>query len=111
MPFLDTVPEEGMFKIVFGTFLPDVELINITTDSAVMTLAEATANGFDIQEHVFPNGSKAFRLQVPFSHPTAVKGVWFILLWNHHQILMYLGPNGQHCNGLFKCVATTESQC
>ncbi|XP_031437599.1 uncharacterized protein LOC105908976 isoform X2 [Clupea harengus] len=69
-----TVPEEGMFKIVFGTFLPDVELINITTDSAVMTLAEATANGFDIQEHVFPNGSKAFRLQVPFSHPTAVKG-------------------------------------
>ncbi|KAL2082672.1 hypothetical protein ACEWY4_022490 [Coilia grayii] len=67
-------PEEGVFKVIVGTFLPDVELMNITTESGVMTTAEAITSGFDIQQYALSNGSKVFSLQVPFSHPTASKG-------------------------------------
>ncbi|XP_041951703.1 uncharacterized protein LOC121711898 [Alosa sapidissima] len=70
-----TVPEEGVFKMVLGTFLPDVELTNITIDSAEMTVLEAAANGFDIRQHGFPNGSKAFSLEVPFTHPAVIKEI------------------------------------
>lgn len=68
-----TVPEEGKFRIILGTFLPDVDLINITTGSAVMTVSQAAANGFDIQQHIFPNGSIAFNLEVPFTQPAVIK--------------------------------------
>lgn len=72
---LDTVPEEGKFRMILGTFLPDVDLINITAGSAVMTVSQAAANGFDIQQHIFPNGSIAFSLEVPFTQPAVIKEV------------------------------------
>lgn len=64
-----------MFDVVLGTFLYDVELVNITFSSGVLTLAEANMRGFNIQEQRFQNGSKTFRLQVPFSDSFVVKTV------------------------------------
>nr|XP_055041376.1 zona pellucida protein AX 1 [Misgurnus anguillicaudatus] len=62
-----------VFDVLLGVFLYDVELVNITFSGGVLTVAEATARGFSIQEQRFQNGSKAFRLQVPFSDPFVVK--------------------------------------
>jgi len=56
-----------MFDVLLGPFLYDVELVNLTFPTGVLTLAEANLRGFNIQEQRFQNGSKAFRLQVPFS--------------------------------------------
>lgn len=64
-----------MFDVLLGSFLPDVELVNITFSTTVLTVAEATARGFIIQEHRFQNGSKAILLQVPFSDPFVIKTV------------------------------------
>lgn len=64
-----------MFDVLLGTFLFDVELVNITFSGGVLTVAEANQRGFNIQEQRFQNGSKAFRLQVPFSDLFVVKTV------------------------------------
>lgn len=70
-----TVAEDRVFDLVLRTFLHDVMLVNITFDNDVMTVSEANARGFNVQEHRFPNGSKAFSLQVPFSDPVVLKSV------------------------------------
>ncbi|XP_067097631.1 uncharacterized protein [Osmerus mordax] len=62
----NAVPEERLFEILLGTFLPDVELINITFNTGVFSVAECNVKGFDVKEHRFPNGSKSFYLKVPF---------------------------------------------
>ncbi|XP_042359781.1 zona pellucida protein AX 1 [Plectropomus leopardus] len=62
----DTVPEARVFSVHLGTFLHDVELMNITFSTGVLTVEESNARGFTVQEHRFPNGSKSFSLQVPF---------------------------------------------
>lgn len=64
-----------MFDVLLGPFLYDVELVNLTSSAEVLTLAEASMRGFNIQEQRFQNGSKAFRLQVPFSDSFVVKTV------------------------------------
>ncbi|XP_066532751.1 zona pellucida protein AX 1 [Hoplias malabaricus] len=69
----NTVAEKGCFDILLGTFLHDVELMNITFSTGVLTVEEASARGFNVQQHGFPNGSKAFTIQVPFSDPVVVK--------------------------------------
>uniref|UniRef100_A0AAR2IJ64 ZP domain-containing protein n=1 Tax=Pygocentrus nattereri TaxID=42514 RepID=A0AAR2IJ64_PYGNA len=69
----NTVAELGFFNMLLGTFLHDVELINITSSTGVMTLAEANVRGFNVQQHGFSNGSKAFTIQVPFSDPVVLK--------------------------------------
>lgn len=68
-----TVPEEHVFDLVLGTFLYDVMLVNITFTTGVLTVTEANARGFNVQEHRFPNGSKTFSLRVPFSNPVVLK--------------------------------------
>ncbi|XP_036406036.1 zona pellucida protein AX 1 [Megalops cyprinoides] len=70
----ETVPEQRIFRFSVGTFLPDVELVNITFATGVLSVAEANARGFNVQEYSFSNGSKGFRLQVPFSDPVVLKG-------------------------------------
>ncbi|XP_046888632.1 uncharacterized protein LOC124475835 [Hypomesus transpacificus] len=62
----NAVPEERSFEILLGTFLPDVELINITFNTGLFSVAECNSKGFDVKEHRFPNGSKSFSLKVPF---------------------------------------------
>ncbi|TRZ00496.1 hypothetical protein DNTS_004526 [Danionella cerebrum] len=72
--FVDlTDVEQRMFIVVLGTFLQDVELVNLTFSSGVLTVDEAIARGFNVQEQLFQNGSKAFRFQVPFSDPFVVR--------------------------------------
>uniref|UniRef100_A0A4W5MP96 Zona pellucida protein AX 1 n=1 Tax=Hucho hucho TaxID=62062 RepID=A0A4W5MP96_9TELE len=69
----NSVPEQRVFDILLGTFLHDVELINITFTTRVLTVAECNARGFDVQEHRFANSSKTFSLRVPFSDEVVLK--------------------------------------
>ncbi|KAF4099816.1 zona pellucida protein AX 1 [Onychostoma macrolepis] len=72
--FVDfTDAEQRMFDVLLGPFLYDTELVNITFSTGVLTVAEANARGINIQEQRFQNGSKAFRLQVPFSDAFVVR--------------------------------------
>ncbi|XP_016353310.1 zona pellucida protein AX 1 isoform X4 [Sinocyclocheilus anshuiensis] len=66
--FVDfTDVDQRVFDVLLGPFLYDIELVNITFSTGVLTVAEVNARGINIQEQRFQNGSKAFRLQVPFS--------------------------------------------
>ncbi|XP_016086354.1 zona pellucida protein AX 1 [Sinocyclocheilus grahami] len=66
--FVDfTDVDQRVFDVLLGPFLYDVELVNITFSTGVLTVAEANARGINMQEQRFENGSKAFRLQVPFT--------------------------------------------
>ncbi|XP_031437603.1 uncharacterized protein LOC116223787 [Clupea harengus] len=69
----NTVPEERVFDVLLGTFLPDVMLMNMTFATVVLTVAEANARGFNVQEKRFPHGYKGFSLQVPFSDSVVLK--------------------------------------
>ncbi|XP_020351505.1 uncharacterized protein LOC109900224 isoform X1 [Oncorhynchus kisutch] len=69
----NTVHEQRVFDILLGIFLHDVELINITFTTRVLTVAECNARGFDVQEHHFANGSKTFSIRVPFSDELVLK--------------------------------------
>ncbi|KAI7800167.1 zona pellucida protein AX 1 [Triplophysa rosa] len=62
-----------VFDVLLGSFLYDVEFVNITFSTGVLTVAEATARGVIIQEHRLQNGSKTIRLQVPFSDLFVIK--------------------------------------
>ncbi|RXN26748.1 zona pellucida sperm-binding 2-like isoform X2 [Labeo rohita] len=64
-----TQPKQKVFDILLGYFLPDVELLNITFGSELLTVSEVLIKGIGLQEHSFPNDTKAFALQVPFSEP------------------------------------------
>nr|CAM15635.1 novel protein containing zona pellucida-like domains (si:dkeyp-50f7.2) [Danio rerio] len=68
-----TVVEQRIFDVVLGPFLHDVELVNITFSGVVLTVIEANARGFNIQDQVFQNGSKSFRLNVPFTDTLVVR--------------------------------------
>lgn len=69
------MPEERVFDVLLGTFLPDVMLMNMTFATVVLTVAEANARGFNVQEKRFPHGYKGFSLQVPFSDSVVLKSV------------------------------------
>uniref|UniRef100_A0A8C8CUY4 Zona pellucida protein AX 1 n=1 Tax=Oncorhynchus tshawytscha TaxID=74940 RepID=A0A8C8CUY4_ONCTS len=69
----NTVHEQRVFDILLGIFLHDVELMNITFTTRVLTVAECNARGFDVQEHHFANGSKTFSIRVPFSDELVLK--------------------------------------
>ncbi|MGH0162575.1 UNVERIFIED_CONTAM: hypothetical protein FKN15_043105 [Acipenser sinensis] len=65
----NTVPKARVFNVTQGTFLPDVELGKIIVGPETLTVPEANLKGYNVQEHVFPNGSKTYTLQVPFEDP------------------------------------------
>ncbi|TSR99429.1 Zona pellucida sperm-binding protein 2 [Bagarius yarrelli] len=65
--------EAESFQITLGSFLFDVELLNITLATGVMTVEQANGRGYNVQEHVFPNGSKTFSMDIPFSDPAVLK--------------------------------------
>ncbi|XP_034018464.1 zona pellucida protein AX 1 [Thalassophryne amazonica] len=62
----NTIPEDRIFSVVLGPFLPDVMLRNITFSTETLSIEECSARGFLVQEHKAINGSKLFSLQVPF---------------------------------------------
>ncbi|MGH0177052.1 UNVERIFIED_CONTAM: hypothetical protein FKN15_001864 [Acipenser sinensis] len=76
-PFVinNTVPKDRVFNVTLGIFLPDVDVVDITFGLETLTVPEANLKGYNIQEHVFPNGSKTYTLQVPFEDPDVKKEV------------------------------------
>uniref|UniRef100_A0A3Q4AHM8 ZP domain-containing protein n=1 Tax=Mola mola TaxID=94237 RepID=A0A3Q4AHM8_MOLML len=64
---------DRMFRVQLGTFLPDVELRNITFSTGVLTVEECLARGFNVQELRFPNETKSFSLQVSFDSDVVLK--------------------------------------
>uniref|UniRef100_A0A4W5P5K7 Zona pellucida protein AX 2 n=1 Tax=Hucho hucho TaxID=62062 RepID=A0A4W5P5K7_9TELE len=71
---LDAVPEQAVFMLELGTFNLDVELLNITFPTMVLTVAECNTRGFNVQEErSLDNTLKTFRMEVPFSDPVVFK--------------------------------------
>ncbi|XP_039423832.1 zona pellucida sperm-binding protein 2-like [Corvus cornix cornix] len=69
----NTVPEERLFNVAFGHFLPDVSLVAIAIGNVPFTLREAQHHGFSIYETPFSNGTKEFILEVSFDDPYVLK--------------------------------------
>ncbi|NXP78638.1 ZP2 protein, partial [Ramphastos sulfuratus] len=61
-----------LMNVTVGTFLPDVELVNLTIEEAVVAVPEAVQHGYLIDEIRYPNGSKAYVIRVPLD-VTSVK--------------------------------------
>ncbi|NXF93269.1 ZP2 protein, partial [Eubucco bourcierii] len=61
-----------LMNVTVGTFLPDVELVNLTIEEANVAVPEAVQHGYLIDEIRYPNGSKAYVIGVPFD-ATSVK--------------------------------------
>ncbi|NXX39492.1 ZP2 protein, partial [Tricholaema leucomelas] len=61
-----------LMNVTVGTFLPDVELVNLTIEEATVAVPEAVQHGYLIDEIRYPNGSKAYVIQVPLD-VTSVK--------------------------------------
>ncbi|KAI7800027.1 hypothetical protein IRJ41_022789, partial [Triplophysa rosa] len=64
-----------MFDVLLGYYLPDVQLWNITFGSELLSVSEVIHKGFILQEHSFPNGTRAFSLQVSFFDPNVQKNL------------------------------------
>ncbi|KAF1611575.1 Zona pellucida sperm-binding protein 2, partial [Eudyptes chrysolophus] len=62
-----------LMNVTVGTFLPDVELVNLTIDGATVAVPEAVQHGYLTYEIRYANGSKAYVIQVPFDAPSIKK--------------------------------------
>ncbi|XP_043920830.1 uncharacterized protein LOC122796430 [Protopterus annectens] len=62
----NTIPDTKIFNVTVGPFLGDVQLINITVGTQILTIDDARLNGYSIDFEKYPNGSIAFVLKVPF---------------------------------------------
>lgn len=71
------MPEERLFIVAFGHFLPDVSLVAIAVGNVPFSLREAQHHGFKIYETPFSNGTKAFILEVSFDDPYVLKEVGY----------------------------------
>ncbi|PKK33590.1 putative LOC102083981 [Columba livia] len=69
----NTLPEERLFNIAFGHFLPDVSLVAIAIGNVPFTLREAQHHGFRIYETPISNRMKEFILEVSFDDPYVLK--------------------------------------
>ncbi|XP_069706556.1 zona pellucida sperm-binding protein 2-like isoform X1 [Phaenicophaeus curvirostris] len=69
----NTLPEERLFNVAFGHFLPDVSLVAVAIGNVPFTLREAQRHGFRIYETPFSNRTKGFTLEVSFDDPYVLK--------------------------------------
>ncbi|NXP79553.1 ZP2 protein, partial [Ramphastos sulfuratus] len=69
----NTLPEERLFHVALGHFLPDVSLVAITIGNVPFTLREAQHHGFKIYETPFSNRMKGFILEISFDDPYVLK--------------------------------------
>ncbi|NXJ81383.1 ZP2 protein, partial [Trogon melanurus] len=69
----NTLPEERLFNVAFGHFLPDVSLVAIAVGNVPFTLREAQRQGFKIYETPFSNRTKGFTLEISFDDPYVLK--------------------------------------
>nr|XP_009935723.1 PREDICTED: zona pellucida sperm-binding protein 2-like [Opisthocomus hoazin] len=59
-----------LMNVTVGTFLPDVELVNFTIEGETLAVPEAVQHGYLTYEIRHANGSKAYRIQIPFDAPS-----------------------------------------
>ncbi|XP_075450959.1 uncharacterized protein LOC142492168 isoform X2 [Ascaphus truei] len=69
----DTIPLTKIFNVTIGTFLPDVELVNLTIGPVTLPVQESVKLGYTIFSVTHPNGSVTFVLKVPFGAPNVKK--------------------------------------
>ncbi|NXM47442.1 ZP2 protein, partial [Gymnorhina tibicen] len=62
-----------LMNVTVGTFLPDVELVNLTFEGVDVSASEAVQHGYLIHRARYANGSKAFVIQVPLDAPSVKK--------------------------------------
>ncbi|KAM9297930.1 uncharacterized protein RDI95_000849 [Morus bassanus] len=62
-----------LMNVTVGTFLPDVELVNLTIEGATVAVPEAVQHGYLTYDIRYANGSKAYVIQVPFDVPSIKK--------------------------------------
>ncbi|NWX57840.1 ZP2 protein, partial [Promerops cafer] len=62
-----------LMNVTVGTFLPDVELVNLTIEGVVVAVPEAVQHGYLIHRTRYANGSKAYVIQVPLDAPSVKK--------------------------------------
>ncbi|NXK53745.1 ZP2 protein, partial [Chauna torquata] len=62
-----------LMNVTVGTFLLDVELVNLTIEGATVTVPEAVQRGYLIYETRYANESKAYVIQAPFDAPSIKK--------------------------------------
>lgn len=75
MFLLDSNLTARLMNVTVGTFLPDVELVNLTIEAATVAVPEAVQRGYLIDEIRYPNGSKAYVIQVPLDVTSVKKEV------------------------------------
>ncbi|NXE94324.1 ZP2 protein, partial [Menura novaehollandiae] len=62
-----------LMNVAVGTFLPDVELVNLTTEGVTVSVPEAVQHGYLIHRTRYANGSQAYIIQVPLDAPSLKK--------------------------------------
>ncbi|RMC17210.1 hypothetical protein DUI87_05787 [Hirundo rustica rustica] len=62
-----------LMNVTVGTFLPDVELVNLTIEGVAVAVPEAVQHGYLIHRTRYANGSKAYVVEVPLDAPSVKK--------------------------------------
>ncbi|NXM73255.1 ZP2 protein, partial [Serilophus lunatus] len=62
-----------LMNVTVGTFLPDVELVNLTIEDVTVAIPEAVQHGYLIYRTRYANRSKAYVIQVPLDTPSVKK--------------------------------------
>ncbi|NXB71988.1 ZP2 protein, partial [Donacobius atricapilla] len=62
-----------LMNVTVGTFLPDVELVNLTIEGVPVAVPEAVQHGYLIHRTRYANGSKAYVIEVPLDAPSIKK--------------------------------------
>ncbi|XP_052666298.1 uncharacterized protein LOC128152238 [Harpia harpyja] len=62
-----------LMNVTVGTFLPDVDLVNLTIEGAAVAVPEAVQHGYLTYEIRYANGSKAYIIQAPLDAPSIKK--------------------------------------
>ncbi|KAM6279768.1 uncharacterized protein LJ264_002168 [Porphyrio hochstetteri] len=62
-----------IMSVTVGTFLPDVDLVNLTIEGTTLTVPKAVQHGYLTYKTRYVNGSKDYIIQVPFDAPSIKK--------------------------------------
>ncbi|NXF05776.1 ZP2 protein, partial [Smithornis capensis] len=62
-----------LMNVTVGTFLSDVELVNLTFEKVTLAIPEAVQHGYLISTTRYANGSKAYVIQLPLDAPIVKK--------------------------------------
>lgn len=73
--FSDSNLSARIMNVTVGTFLLDVELVNLTIEGATVTVPEAVQHGYQTYEIKYANQSKAYVIHVSFDAQSIKKEV------------------------------------